>query len=541
MIPSAKSFRASLLCLAFSVTFLFARAATPATVEQWGVYELELKGPSDGNPFVEVKFSAVFTNGTKSIEAAGFYDGDGIYRVRFMPDTQGEWSFQTLSNRWALTKHYGKFTATAPVKGNHGPVAVHDTYHFAYADGTPFKQIGTTCYTWTHRTEAMEEQTLKTLATSPFNKLRMCVFPQTHGIKTMPPPRFPFMGEPTKPDYTRFNPEFFRHLEKRVAQLRELGIECDLILFHPYDDGHIWGLDTMDAATEDRYVKYVVARLAAYRNIWWSMANEYDFLRTKTELDWDRNFQVVQAADPYNHLRSIHNGKLIYDHNKPWVTHASIQNGCAVADAGRAEMYRDVYRKPVVYDEVEYEGNSQSRWAQLTGQEMVHRFWCGTVAGTYVGHSEYLAEPGDLGETVWIGQGGVLKGESPVRLAFLRKILEDAPEINPIDLWHDPRIGGKQGEYYLIYFGRETPATWTFELYRDGIADGSQFKIEVIDTWEMTITPVEGLFVAKKKDRYTFLEEKGRAVTLPGKAGMALRIRRVGGPMGEITDKPPGN
>ncbi len=77
---------------------------------------------------------------------------------------------------------------------------------------------------------------------------------------------------------TRFNPAFFRHLEKRVGQLRELGIEADLILFHPYDKGH-WGFDRMDAAADDRYLRYVVARLAAYRNVWWSLANEYDFMK----------------------------------------------------------------------------------------------------------------------------------------------------------------------------------------------------------------------------------------------------------------------
>jgi hypothetical protein len=281
----------------------------------------------------------------------------------------------------------------------------------------------------------------------------------------------------------------------------------------------------------------VVARFAAYRNIWWSMANEYDFLRTKNEADWDRFFQIVQKSDPFDHLRSIHNGRILYDNNKPWVTHASIQNGLAVKDPGSAELYRDVYRKPIVYDEVEYEGNHAARWAQLSGQELVHRFWAGTVAGTYVGHGEFFQEPHDI---VWVGPGGTLKGESPARLAFLRKFMEDAPEINPIDLWHDPRIGGKAGDYYLIYFGRETPATWNFELYRDGIADGTQFKIEVIDTWGMTITPVDGIFVAKKKDRYTFVDEKGRSVTLPGKPYQALRIRRVGGPRGEISDKPPG-
>jgi hypothetical protein len=514
-----------------------------AAVEQWDVFEIALPGPAEGNPFLEVELSATFTNGVRTVRVPGFYDGDGIYRVRFMPDTTGVWRYETLSNRWPLTSKKGEFTVTPPGPKNHGPVGVAHTYHFAYADGTPFKQVGTTCYSWTHRTDEFEEQTLRTLATSPFNKLRMCVFPQTHGIKVMPPPRFPFAGEGTRPDYSRFNPAFFQHLDKRVGQLRDLGIECDLILFHPYDDDHIWGLDNMDADVEDRYLRYIVARLSAYRNIWWSMANEYDFVRTKTDADWDRYFKVVQAADPHGRLRSIHNGKIIYDHNKPWVTHVSMQNGGAVVEPGRAQLYRDVYRKPIVYDEVEYEGNHKSRWAQLTGREMVHRFWVGTVAGTYVGHSEYLADEGDIGETVWLGQGGVMKGESPSRLAFLRQVLEESPAtgIEPIDKWWQPNIGGRPGEYYLIYFGHEKPTEWTFSLYRDGITDGTQFTVEVIDTWAMTITPVEGLFVAKKKDGYTFLDEKNRVVTLPGKEGIALRIRRVGGATGEISDKPPGN
>ncbi|MDO8835079.1 MAG: DUF5060 domain-containing protein, partial [Vicinamibacterales bacterium] len=77
-------------------------AATPAaaeTVEQWGLYEITLKGPSDGNPFVDVRLSAVFDNGSTQVEVPGFYDGDGIYRIRFMPETQGRWSYETRANR----------------------------------------------------------------------------------------------------------------------------------------------------------------------------------------------------------------------------------------------------------------------------------------------------------------------------------------------------------------------------------------------------------------------------------------------------------
>jgi hypothetical protein len=128
MLSPSKLIRSALLACATVVTALTpAHATAPASVEQWGIFEVELKGPADGNPFIDVRFSAVFTNGEKSIEAAGFYDGDGIYRVRFMPDKQGSWSYQTVSNRWPLTKHYGTFTVTAPTAGNHGPVSVHNT------------------------------------------------------------------------------------------------------------------------------------------------------------------------------------------------------------------------------------------------------------------------------------------------------------------------------------------------------------------------------------------------------------------------------
>ncbi len=514
------------------------------TVEQWGMFEAAYAGPTEGNPFVEVRFGAVFTNGTQRKGVEGFYDGEGVYRIRFMPDTVGEWTFQTLSNRWALTGHVGTFEVMAAGPDNHGPVGVRNTYHFGYADGTPFRPLGTTCYTWTHRPVAQEELTLRTLAEAPFNKLRMAVFPQEFGTKLMPPTRFPFVGAPPRDwDFSRFNPDFFRHLEQRIAQLQDLEIECDLILFHPY--GKTWGFGTMDAATDERYVRYLVARLAAYRNIWWSMANEYDFLRTKTEGDWDRIFQIVRDADPYDHLRSIHNGNRVYNNTYPWVTHVSMQNGPAVEDSGRAELLRHVYRKPVIIDEARYEGDFH-RWANLSGQEMVHRFWAGWVAGIYVGHSEFFVEPNHV---VWLGQGGVLKGESPPRLAFLREIMADAPPhgIDPLDRWERSDIGGQAGEYYLWYFGHAKPTEWAFTLPRNRLTDGMEFTVEIIDTWNMEVTPVEGVFVTKTRRPYELGddddrvvdERDGRRVTLPGREGIALRIRYHGGAKPIASQNPP--
>ncbi|MEO6437087.1 MAG: DUF5060 domain-containing protein, partial [Tepidisphaeraceae bacterium] len=487
-----------------------------------------LSGPADGNPFVDVQLSARFAQGDRSIDVTGFYDGGGVYRVRFMPPTQGAWKYETRSNRAELDGKGGSFEAAAPSPGNHGPVRVANTFHFAYADAAPYRQIGTTCYAWIHQAEALQEQTLATLKDAPFNKIRMCVFPKWYAYNRSEPLLYPFEG--TAPDqwtFDRFNPAFFRHLENRVAQLGKLGIEADVILFHPYDEAH-WGFDRMSEADDDRYLRYVVARLSAYRNVWWSMANEFDFMKTKKPADWDRYFKIVQAQDPFDHLRSVHNGRLIYDHNQPWVTHASIQNGSAVADFGRATLYRDVYRKPIVFDEVKYEGNIPERWGDLTPEEMVHCFWQGTIAGTYVGHGETYTHPQDV---IWWSRGGKLHGQSPARLAFLRKVLESAPTegLEPIDKWQDLHTCGKPGEYYLVYLGKQRLTEWLFELPRAGLEAGMSFHAEILDTWNMTTTPVDGTFKIIKDATYRYHAEGLRTIKLPGKPYIALRITRVQG------------
>ena len=501
-------------------------------VEQWGIFEIALNGPKNGNPFLDVKFSARFSQGTNSFGANGFYDGDGIYRVRFMPDSIGQWTCKTVSNVRELNGKSGGFTVIKPSSENHGAVHVTNTYHFAYADGSPYKQVGTTCYVWQLQPEELQAQTLRTLAASPFNKIRFCVFPKRYTWNTNEPIMYPFPGNPatTNWDFTQFNVKYFQHLEQRVADLQKLGIEADIILFHPYDEGH-WGFDRMSADVDDRYLHYVVARLAAYRNVWWSLANEYDFMKEKKESDFVRFGEIILHDDPYHRLLSIHNGQKIFNHTLPWITHASIQNGAAVEEVGRAELYRDVYRKPIVYDEVKYEGDIANRWGQLSAEELVFRFWNSTIAGTYCGHGETYKSADQI---LWWSKGGVLKGKSPARLAFLKRVLDDSPAqgIEPIDKWQNSPIGGQPGNYYLIYFGKQTPTNWTFQIPKPPLgklqsADDLKFTVEVLDTWNMTVTPQVGVFTLAKKDGYSFVDKDGRSISLPGKPYMAIRIKRV--------------
>jgi hypothetical protein len=48
---------------------------------------------------------------------AGFYDGDGTYRLRFMPTEQGRWHYTTHRNRPELDSKTGEFTVITPVEG----------------------------------------------------------------------------------------------------------------------------------------------------------------------------------------------------------------------------------------------------------------------------------------------------------------------------------------------------------------------------------------------------------------------------------------
>jgi hypothetical protein len=471
-----------------TLTLIFACAIALAAeaTEKWGLYEVAFTGPASSNPYLEISLSATFTQGAQRVTVPGFWDGGDTYKVRFSPPTTGTWRYETRSDAPELNSKTGTFTVSAPGANNHGPVEVFNQFYLRYADGTPYHQFGTTCYVWTHQPNEMQEQTLKTLAASPFNKIRFCVFPKSYTYNQNEPERFAFQkGADGKFDFTRPAPGFWRHFEKRILDLQRLGIEADLILWHPYDR---WGFSEMGRENDDRYLRYAIARLGAFRNVWWSLANEYDLMAPgamaghrgdKALADWDRFFQILEKEDPQQRLRGIHNCRGFYDHTRTWVTHVSAQNG----DLARVLEWRRQYGKPVVVDECGYEGNIPQGWGRLSAQEMVRRFWLGTMSGGYVGHGETYRHPEDL---LWWSKGGVLRGESPARIQWLKDFMAQSPPFHQLDP-DRARQGGllqsKSGEYYLLFALNQQPQTVS-------LAGSRPYKLDVVDPWEMTVTPV---------------------------------------------------
>ena len=215
-------------------------------------------------------------------------------------------------------------------------------------------------------------------------------------------------------------------------------------------------------------------------------------------------------------------------------------------------QYQAKYGKPVVFDECCYEGDLQYPWGNISGFEMMDRFWTAVVLGGYCTHGEVFENEE---EVLWWAKGGTLKGESPARIAFLRSIVEELPgdldaksgemgslsyaqvqemmknpemaeNMNPFIkgiaklsesrfeefvLRHMEIQGHCGEEAYMKYFSTACNGRGIMELPVEG-----SYDVEIIDAWEMT--------------RETVLRGvSGKAeVKLPGKPGMAMLAKKVG-------------
>ena len=485
------------------------RASAPWEVvgkpTRWGLLEVALRGPSDGNPFVDVELSAEFRCGSRIWTVGGFYDGDGVYRLRALAEEEGVWQFVTTSTSPALDGVRGEVTVGPATADAHGPVRV-DGFHFSYADGTRYRPWGTTAYAWNHQRSQQQEATLQTLASSPFTKLRMCLFPKHFVYNTEEPERFPFpRTEEGSFDHIRFDLEFFARLDEQVRRLGELGVQADLILFHPYDR---WGFSDLGPAVDDHLVRYVVRRLAGFAHVWFSLANEYDLVYPKSVADWVRLGELVTREDPHHHLLSVHNCVELFDHAQPWITHASVQKVDNYRSAEETGTWRERWGKPVVVDECGYEGDLEYDWGNLSGEELLRRFWEGAVRGGYVGHGETYW---DAGDEIWWSKGGRLFGTSHARIGFLDEVVAASPTevLEPLSSDFDGLWAGVPDRYLISYLGFGRPRE------RHLLLPPGNWYVDVLDTWKCTVDRLPGV-------HKTFV-----LVPLPAKPYQAVRLVAV--------------
>jgi len=500
-------------------------------MEQYSLFELRFHGDRPVGSEASIDMRAVFAwrdeSGNLAIkEVKGFYAGDGVYIVRFLPEEPGEYTWKVRGCIHAQ----GNAECKAANPHKHGVVHA-EGIRFVHADGTAFLPFGTTIYALAHQEQGLIERTLESLKTAPFNKVRHCVFPKHFFYNRNEPELFAFEKDAAGGwDMDRPCFAFWEHFESVLFALADIGIQSDLILFHPYDH---WGLSSLTMEQNLLYLDYLLRRLSAIPEIWWSMANEFDVIPGKTMNDWYEIEEFISGNDPYHHPLSNHNCFSFYDFTRHTITHCSVQT----TQVESATKWLKNYQKPLIYDECCYEGDLAMTWGNISAFDMVDRFWIACAQGAYATHGEvFLAED----EILWWSKGGSLKGKSPERISFLRRVLEEFHttlepwEVNLFEdldpefvkmtasffelaskmpesqqeshFVKDKEFRGRCGEtVYLQYLARHCNRELTWRLPED-----KKYRIDILDVWEMT--------------RKTVLRDvSGKIhIPLPGKEGVAV-------------------
>ena len=154
---------------------------------QYSMTELSFKGKEPSASYAQADINAIIRHDEKEWDISGFYAGNGIYKVRFLPEFTGKYEYKISGEINAD----GSFIVGSHDEKHHGIVRA-EKMQLRFSDGTLCTPFGTTVYTMMHQNDDLIEETLRSLENSPFDKIRLCFFPKDYDYNKNEPEFFPF-------------------------------------------------------------------------------------------------------------------------------------------------------------------------------------------------------------------------------------------------------------------------------------------------------------------------------------------------------------
>jgi hypothetical protein len=291
--------------------------SAPVEVRSRETHEFVVRGRSHvENPFRDASLVGEFVSPSgKAISVEGFHCGGDTWKLRFVPEEEGEYRYLLRGEGVSLFAR-GRLIAGPPRE--HGFLSIHpeNPYAFAYADGTPFFPMGDTCYGLhddSPVTPELRRKYLEVRRSQRFNFVRMSI---GHSAKRAAAEQrfWAWGGTADRCDLDRINPEFFDSLDAVLREMAEHGMNAELLLLNfyrrPFTDTKTW-----TPGRERMWLRYVIARCASYRNIFlWTLANEYEThpdgkyrLDRPGDVEWAKTTaKIVRQLDPYLHPITVH-------------------------------------------------------------------------------------------------------------------------------------------------------------------------------------------------------------------------------------------
>ncbi len=275
-------------------------------------------GRDISNPFISMTLATTFRSPDgRSFAVEGFYNGGRTWLLRFMPDQTGSWSFS-----WQFGGESGSGSFTCVSKRNsklHGHLRVDPAHphKLRFQDGTPLHWIGgkyidfdDPFYKTSEHASVPERMPksqylplvhayLQNIAAKGLNGivLKLRVLPLNDDLRTMD---LGFMGS----------------ADQIMQWCMELGINVQVNLFDtwgkrkPGADISIGNPDPTDLLLEPHnpdtfkpesefYIRYVIARYAAYPNTIWELWNEAERQKAPALAASTLYAAYFRAYDPY--------------------------------------------------------------------------------------------------------------------------------------------------------------------------------------------------------------------------------------------------
>lgn len=286
--------RAAVLVFAALLIPTGAAWADDAAVPQWAVHEVRLTAVGAAkNPYRELGMTAEFAGpGGATRTVSGFWAGGATFVVRFTPTAEGEWTYRTKSADAGLNGRTGKLRCATPAKASRGFLRRDDAHphHFVRDDGSHPLLFGTTYYDLLAnlRGDGTWEKAVDGAAGYGINKVRFkaCVCGgKSHGAAFA-------ATSPYGTTHDELNLDHFAALDEAVKYMADKGVIVNLILL--WNDDRNFGTPEQD----ERYLRYLIARYAAYPNVIFCLSNEWEY--TKHPLAyWNRMGKIARAEDPW--------------------------------------------------------------------------------------------------------------------------------------------------------------------------------------------------------------------------------------------------
>lgn len=481
-----------------------------AAVGKWDLYEITLtSNKTYPNPFTGVDVYADFTSPTgRVIRVYGFHDGNGnggqgnLWRIRFMGDELGVWSWKTTStdpSNTGLHNKTGSVQITAPT--GPGPIAPDPYYPNAWrhAEGNYFYwNVGYSIHIagadpthpgvggWQDYLDWLEAHRFNgvmfTLQVPSFGACSTCAkgMAPWSALGGNPPPTWAYnnnnkvdyfvmpwakQGDPNATattaadvDYGRFYLPFWENVDAILADMQEKEMIA-----------HVWQYSDQtfhpnaNSSDEHRYWDYMIRRLGAHWNV--TFNDGIDLFEYRTAA-WVGQWQQYFCDNmPFYHPLSSRHG------NDDLSTAAwrSLQ----APSPGGVNAWRNILsntpRKPATEDD----GVRALKDNGIPPERFMELAWWSVLAGpggfgvTWAG----AYEPGNWYSNMDANNQGMLRVEHRTRF-----ILDfDPASGKQIPFWrmepHDELVNGSgvnavavPGSHYLVYFNAGSGGTATLNL-----------------------------------------------------------------------------